>query len=186
MKLRSALLILSWAGLTALGTSTAVAGEGHDQGAAPGAAGGAAAPRFSAVSETFELVGILNGKHLTLYLDRFADGSPVNDGKLELDLGGTRIAVEPHEEGKFEATLAQELKPGLIPVTATIVAGEETELLASQLDLHDKTATVTASQTHFWQAYGLWVIAAVAGCFIVIFLSRRMRTARASRIGGAA
>jgi hypothetical protein len=186
MKLRNTLLIAIWAALTALVMPTALAGEGHDHGEAPAAAGGAAAPRFSAVSETFELVGILNGKQLTLYLDRFADGSPVKDAKLELELGGTRIAVEPHAEGEFEATLAQELKPGVIPVTATVVAGEETDLLAGELDLHDETASATSSQTHGWQAYGLWVIVAVAGGILVIVLLRRMRTSRASRIGGVA
>jgi hypothetical protein len=189
MKLRNALLIASWAAvitLAALVTPTVLAGDGHDHGEAPAATGGTAAPRFSAVSETFELVGILNGKQLTLYLDRFADGSPVKDAKLELDLGGTPIAVELHEEGEFEATLAQELKPGVIPVTATVVAGEETDLLAGELDLHDETASIAASQDHGWQTYGLWVIVAVAGGFLVIVLSRRMRTARTSRIGGVA
>jgi hypothetical protein len=186
MKIRNSLLIVSWVALAALMTPTAQAGEGHDHGEAPTAAGGTAAPRFAAVSETFELVGILNGKQLTLYLDRFADGSPVKDAKLELELGGTRVAVESHEEGEFEATLAQELKPGVIPVTATVVAGEETDLLAGELDLHDETAGVAPGQSHGWKAYGLWAIVAVAGSFVVIVLSRRMRAARASRMGGVA
>lgn len=186
MKIRKTLLIVSWAALTTLITPTALAGEDHDHGEAPAAAGGTAAPRFSAVSETFELVGILNGKQLTLYLDRFADGSPVKDAKLELELGGTRVAVESHAEGEFETTLAQELKPGVIPVTATIVAGEETDLLAGELDLHDETASVASGQSRGWQAVGVWAIVAMAGGFLVIVLSRRVRTVRASRIGGVA
>ncbi len=44
------------------------AGEGHDHGDAAPAAVGQALPRFSAVSETFELVGVLSGKQITLYL----------------------------------------------------------------------------------------------------------------------
>lgn len=186
MKIRNTLLIASWAALTTFFTPTVLAGEGHDHGEAPVAAGGTAAPRFAAVSETFELVGILNGKQLTLYLDRFADGSPVKDAKLELELGGTRVAVESHEEGEFEATLAQELKSGVIPVTATVIAGGETDLLAGELDLHDEMASAAASQNHGWQAYGLWVIVAVVGGFLVIVVSRRMRAARASRMGGVA
>lgn len=186
MKIRNTLLIASLAALATFFTPTAQADEGHDHGKAPAAAGGTTAPRFTAVSETFELVGILNGKQLTLYLDRFADGGPVKDAKLELDLGGTRIVVEPHEEGEFEAMLAQELKPGVIPVTATVVAGEETDLLAGELDLHDETASVATRQNHRWQAYGLWVIVAVAGGFLIVVLSRRMRAARAPRMGGVA
>jgi hypothetical protein len=186
MKLLNTLLIASWTTLTALVAPTALAGDGHDHGEKSVAAGGAAAPRFSAVSETFELVGILNGKQLTLYLDRFTDGSPVKDAKLELELGGVRIAVEPHEDGEFEATLAQELKPGVIPVTATVVAGEETDLLAGELDLHDDTTSATSSTTYGWQSYGLWIIVAVSVGIFAIVLSRRIRTTRASRIGGVA
>lgn len=52
-----------------MATIPAQAGEGHDHGEAPAAAAGSALPRFSAGSELFELVGVLNGKQLTLYLD---------------------------------------------------------------------------------------------------------------------
>lgn len=187
MKIRNTLLITSWAVLTVLMPSTALAGEGHDHGEAPAAAGGTAAPRFFAVSETFELVGILNGKQLTLYLDRFADGSPVGNAKLELELGSEKVAIEFHaDEGVFEATLAQELKPGVIPVTATVVAGEETDLLAGELDIHDETAGVASGQSHGWQTVGVWAIVAVAVGFFVIVLSRRVRATRASRTGGVA
>ena len=91
---------------------TWAAGEGHDHGEAPPAGAGSGQLRFAAVSETFELVGVLNGKRLTLYLDRADDNSPVKDAKLELELGSVKLDVKPRGEGEFEATLAQELKPG--------------------------------------------------------------------------
>ena len=70
-----------------LGTSmSATAGEGHDHGDAAPAAAGTALPRFAAVSETFELVGVLDGKQVTLYLDRFADNAPVRGAKIELEI----------------------------------------------------------------------------------------------------
>ena len=53
-----------------LAASPAWAGPGHDHGDAAPAAVGQALPRFSAVSETFELVGVLSGKQITLYLDQ--------------------------------------------------------------------------------------------------------------------
>ncbi len=68
-------------GVIALG---ARAGDGHDHGDAPPAASGPALPRFAAVSDLFELVGVLDGKRLTLYLDHAADNRPVKDAKLEL------------------------------------------------------------------------------------------------------
>ena len=45
--------------------------EGHDHGPSEAVAG-QLAPRISARSETFELVGILRGERLVIYLDRFA------------------------------------------------------------------------------------------------------------------
>ena len=49
----------------------AIAGPGHDHGDTAPQASGSALPRFTATSEDLELVGILNGKLVTLYLNRF-------------------------------------------------------------------------------------------------------------------
>ena len=116
--------------------SPAWAGEGHDHGDAPTAMAGSALPRFTPASELFELVGVLDGTHLTLWLDHAADNSPVKDAKLELELGGIKIPVEAHGEGEFEATLAKPLAPGEFPVAATVYAGEVTYLLAGYRDIH--------------------------------------------------
>ena len=122
---------------------------------------GAGLPRFAATSEAFELVGVVNGKHVTLYLDRAPDNSPVNGAQLQVELGGAKLEVKPHGEGEFEATLAQDLKPGVIPVTATVVIGAESDLLAGDLDLHS-----TAHEAHAhrgWRAYVTWIGAGIVG-----------------------
>ena len=95
-RFRNRLITLMGAVGLALSVTTAWAGEGHDHGDAPVTTGGPALPRFTAVSELFELVGVVNGKQITLYLDRFGDGSPVKDAKLELELGGVKVPVESH------------------------------------------------------------------------------------------
>lgn len=169
----------------ALSVNTVWAGEGHDHGDAPAATGGPALPRFTAVSELFELVGVVNGKQITLYLDRFADGSPVKDAKLELELGGVKVPVESHAEGEFEATLTQELKSGVVAVAATVMAGEESDLLAGELDLHDEVAVAEAHR-HDWKEYITWSIAGLAGLVLLIAIGRRMRASRKNVIGGAA
>ena len=96
-----------------MATIPAQAGEGHDHGEAPAAAAGSALPRFSAGSELFELVGVLNGKQLTLYLDHAASNAPVKDAKLELELGGRKLSPKAHGEGEFELTLAEAPKATL-------------------------------------------------------------------------
>ncbi len=164
---------------------TTWADAGHDDGA-PAAAGGSGLPRFSAVSETFELVGVLNGKQLSLYLDRAADNSPVKDAQLELELGGVKVAVKPHGEGEFEATLAQELKPGVTTVAATVIAGQETDLLAGELDIRAAAHADASISSRPWNKYGTW---AVAGLFSLAGLAwglRRLRAHRINRVGGAA
>lgn len=162
------------------------AGDGHDHGEASPSATGPARPRFTAVSEAFELVGVLNGKQLTLYLDRAADNSPVKDAKLELELGGVKVDVKPHGEGEFEATLAQELKPGEVTVSAMVVAGQETDLLAGDLDIHEDSHDEAAAQSRGWKVYSTW---AVGGLLVLVLLAwalGRVRASRNNRVGGAA
>jgi hypothetical protein len=159
--------------------SQAFAGEGHDHGEAP-VTTGTALPRFAAVSEAFELVGVVNGKQLTVYLDRFADGSPVQNAKLELELGGIKIPLQSHAAGEFEATLAQELKPGTLAVAATVLAGDESDLLAGELDLHGDAHDEKAAHTHGRAEYALWLGGALALLLTLIWGVRRVRASRTS------
>ena len=161
------------------------AGEGHGHGEAPAAAGGPAKPRFTATSEAFELVGVVNGKNITLYLDHAADNSPVKDAKLDLEIGGTKVAVHPRGEGEFDATLAAELQPGVISVTATVVAGAVTDLLAGDVDLHADTHA-DAAQGASWKTYDTWVIGGLIALALLAFALRRLGAQRNNRLGGAA
>ena len=45
-------------------------------------------PRVAAQSDAYELVGILRGGRLAVYLDRFATNEPVTDAKLTVTVGG--------------------------------------------------------------------------------------------------
>lgn len=174
-----AALVLAVLSLASL--STAWAGDDHDE--APVAATGPALPRFTAVSELFELVGVVNGKQITLYLDHFADGSPVKDAKLALELGGIKVPVESHAEGEFEATLAQPLASGEFPVTATVYSGEKTDLLAGDLDIHAEAESNKVAGAHGRQEVALWAALAIAVLAGLAWLIRRLR---AQRLGGTA
>ena len=70
----------------------------------------------------------------------FADNSPVKDARVDLELDGNPVALEPHADGEFEATLPEALKPGVVSITATVIAGQDTDLLAGELDLHEPAA----------------------------------------------
>lgn len=182
---RPALLVAATV-LTLIPGAFALAGDGHDHGEAPAAVAGPALPRFAAESETFELVGVVDGSQLTLYLDRYADGSSVTDARIELDLGGTPLVAAATAHGAYVATLPQPLAPGVTPVTATILAGADSDLLAGELDIHDAAHEEEPAQRHSPQQIAGWGGAALLGLFAAGVAVRRRRGARPAQNGGAA
>lgn len=157
----AALLVLMLSLLSPL----AIAGPGHDHGEAASQALGSALPRFVATSEELELVGIVNGKLVTLYLDRFQDNSPVNSAEIEIEIAGNKYKAKKHAEGEYEVTLNDTLKRGILTVTATIKAGELTDLLATELDLHANEDAPSARYS--WKTIAMWT---GAGLFALLAL----------------
>ncbi len=132
----------------------AFAGPGHDHGDAAPKTAAPAQPRFAASSELFELVGVLEGKALTLYLDRADSNEPVTTATLELELAGAKLKPQPQADGSFRAELAAVPAAGVHPITATVTAGEDADLLAGELDLHVEAHD---GHEHFeWKRTGLW------------------------------
>lgn len=183
-------IVLTMAGLLAAPSAQAGPGgdEGHAHGNEPAAASGPTQPRFAATSDLFELVGVVNGTQLTLYLDRSDDNSPVKGAKLELELGGAKIAVKPIADGEYEATLAQALKPGVTPVTATVTAGTESDLLAGEITVAEP-AQAEAAPAPGWRRYARWAGWTAAGLLLLgalAWFARRLMGQRAARAGAAA
>lgn len=181
-------LIPVLAALLGLSVLSAQAHEGHDD--APAAAPSGAAPRFAAVSEQFELVGVIEGRHLNLYLDHAADNSPVREVtlELELELGGKPLPVTQVGEGLFQAELTELtglLAEGPTPVTATVVAGADSDLLAADIDWHAPAADAPASA---WAGKGRLAAAAGAALLVIaaLWAWARSRRAGSARVGGAA
>jgi hypothetical protein len=166
--------------------SPAWAGEGHDHGDAAPAAVGQALPRFAAVSEIFELVGVLSGKQITLYLDRFGDNSPVRDAQIELEIGGAKFKAEKQGEDEYEVVLPEAPKEGVLPITATVTTGKEVDLLAGELDIHEAAHADEAAHTHSWTEYAGWGAGGLAALALLAWGSRRVMGARSVRAGGAA
>ena len=171
----------------------AMAGDGHDHGQAAPAATGPALPRFAAVSDLFELVGVLNGKQITLYLDRAADNSPVTQAQIELEMGGKKYQAAKQGTDEFEVVLPEAPKPGVLAVTATITAtasaGTDADLLAGELDIHEAAHADEAAHTRSWQEYAGWAaggIAVLTALAVLLTVGRRILSSRQARVGGAA
>lgn len=162
-----------------------LADAGHDHGETPATAAGPALPRFAATSDLFELVGVLDGQKLALYIDHAGDNSPVKEAQLELDIAGTRVPVARVAEGEFQATLAAPLAEGVSPVTATVVAGNDTDLLAGEIDIH-AAAHAHGEPAGRRNALVAGAVAAVLLALAAVWGVRRGRAARTQRVGGAA
>lgn len=185
MKLLHSLVALPLAILIAA-PKLAIAGEGHDHGEAAPTASGPALPRFAAVSDLFELVGVLNGKQITLYLDRAADNSPVTEAQIELEIGGQKFKAAKQGADEFEVVLAEAPQPGVLPITATVSAGSEVDLLAGELDIHEAAHAGEAAHTHSWKEYAGWAAGGVAVLAILLTVGRRVLSLRQARVGGVA
>ncbi|RZL97943.1 MAG: hypothetical protein EOP73_23515 [Variovorax sp.] len=157
------------------GAAPAWADDGH--GGAASAPAGTALPRFAAVSDNFELVGVANGRALTLYLDRFADNRPVEGATLTLKLGDETLAVTPHGPGEYEATLAAALTPGERDVIATVQSGDLHETLTGELHL-EAAAHAEAAHTHSPREWLLWAAGFGALLLALAFVMRRSAARR--------
>ncbi len=181
MKLKSTLIA------TAFGVavhSAAWSGPGHDHGDEAPQSTGISLPRFAATSDLFELVGVLDGKALTLYLDRAATNEPVPQASLELELAGAKLNPKPQPDGSFAVELAQAPGEGVHAVTATVTAGDDVDLLAGELDMH---SAATPDEHAHWgvKQWGVLAGSVLLSLAALVGVARHLRK-RAAPLGAAA
>ncbi len=157
---------------------------------APGASQslGGSAPRFEAKSEDFELVGRLQGGELSMFINRFATSEPVDNAKVELELGSLKAPAPFHaDQGDYavadDAFLKALSRPGDHALVITLVAGNDSDLLEGTLSV--PAASPFAAGDH---AHGGWRrIAGIGAAMLVslgvVWLLIRRRSARASQKG---
>lgn len=142
--------IKNWAVLNAFATTTLFslsmplfAHEGHDHEVATKPADVRLAPRFELRSKDFELVGVLAGKDLILYLDRAADNAPVPGAQIEIEGEEIKGAATEMANGVYQLSAVPLTQAGKYPLTMTIQAGEIIDLLSASLEIGDVAAAVT-------------------------------------------
>lgn len=167
--------------LTVLWAAPARASGDHDHDHAAVAPTSSAAPqRFSAASDAFELVGVVSGMHLTVYLDRFENNAPVKDAQLAIEIGDAKVALKQVAEGEFEGTLAAGLEPGVLAVKASVVAGSEASTLTGDLIAPEAEHAHDAPHRD-WQPYAAGTAAALVLLAGLLWLKRRAGAARNAR-----
>lgn len=168
--------------LSALAHAGGDASDGHSHGeAAAPAMPVAGAPRASAQTEEFELVAVLEGKKLTLYLDRFATNEPVADAQIEIDSSTLKAAATRVAPGVYSLPGEAFAKPGKYPLAISVQAGDASDLLTVTLDLPQPVAgAAPVNSWNNWAAGGAAGALLLAGVALAA-LRRRNRKRRNQR-----
>ena len=109
--------------------------EGHDHGAPPAPVATAGSPRIALHSDAYELVGILRGDRLTLFLDRYSGNAPVTDAGLVVTIGaGADVAATPTPEGTYVVASDRLVGAGPLELVFAITHPGGDDLLIGTLD----------------------------------------------------
>jgi biotin carboxyl carrier protein len=172
-----------WAALAALLVApAALAHEGEDHGAPQAQIQQPLAPRVEATSPDFELLAVLEGDELTLYLDRYATNEPVPEAKIEVESGANRGVAKAAGPGVYTLSAPWLSAPGKQDLVFTIEAGETSDLLAASLEIHEPPSQDrwrSALTRYAAWAAGTLPVLVVAGIALRWLRNRRRRNLRA-------
>ena len=106
----------------------ASAHEGHDHGEQQPVSAGAL-PRGEADSDAFEIVAIVRGENLEIYLDRFATNEPVTGATLEVESPDGPVKAAAGADGTYRVAAPWLAKNGRTDLIFTVTAGDTTDIL---------------------------------------------------------
>ena len=178
MKLIQTALILN---LVLLSSSLAQAHGDEDHDAKPAAVATGGAPRLVTHSDLFELVGIVENGAMTVYLDRSADNSPVTDAKIEVEVGSEKGVATANANGTYRFSAKAFAQPSELPITFTISAGNDTDLLAGDLAVADEHTEGAAKASNLFT--NKWLIGGLVALLILIVGSLLLRKRRHQKVG---
>jgi hypothetical protein len=158
----------------------ALAGPGHDHGDAPATTTGKSSPRFEAHSDLFEAVGVLGKDELSLFIDRYKNNEPVLNAKVEMESVTTKMQGKFHaEHGDYSFDAKAFEKPGSYPISLTITAGAEVDILAGNLVVPDPAASHDhANDPLPWKR---WLVIAGAVTVLLVGIAAVFNSRRNSR-----
>lgn len=111
----------------------AVAHEGEDHGAELREVDTTIAPRFDAQGDGIELVGVLAGDRLVIYLDRLADNAPIDQARIEIETASDRRVARPVGGGAYVLSAGALSAPGRHLLKLTVETDELLDLLSATL-----------------------------------------------------
>lgn len=167
----------------------AAAHEGHDHGTPPPASRVAQAlVRASAATPEVEMVAVLEGETLKIYLDRYATNEPIAGAVVEVESAGFQAAAAALAPGAYAASAAALARPGRHALTISVQAGDLSDLLSATLQVAEPAA-VPAGAGSSWRLPASPTAVASAGLAALLLAAVAWRLARrrsGSSEGGAA
>lgn len=139
--------------------------EGHDHDEAAQPASRSILPRFAAVADDFELVGVLAGTDLLLYLDDPRSNAPIDGASIELEalVAGAKAPLLQQAErvglGTYRLPAGPLAGVGRHALTLTVSAGEASDLLLAELEIlapPHATETPNQADSRGWQLASHW------------------------------
>ena len=163
-----ALVLPAWAG----GDSS----DGHSHGPAAAPVTTPMAPRAVAATEEFEVVAILDGKQLQVYVDRFASNAPVTKAKVEIDGAGLKGIANETAPGVYTMNIAKTISPNKHPLTIGIEVGDTADLLTATLDIPHPD--VVSEHVEWWRQWWIGIAGALFVLTVVaVWVARRRKIA---------
>lgn len=154
----------------ALSTSTAGAhGNDDHEHSAPLTNTTSVAPRATAQTEEFELVAVLQGKHLVIYLDRFDTNMAVFGAVLEVESQGKWKAIAKETEpGVYIVDLAQGAmeSTGKYPLTFSLQTEDSSDVLAASLEIAEEEEAHEHGRDGI--AWWKWLVAVSSGLGLIL------------------
>jgi len=119
-----------------------------------------AAPRIATATDQFELVGVLEGKVLKLYIDQFGTNEPVAKAQIEIESGAWKAEASEVSPAVYAIPAESLTQLGKHPLTITVQAGDTVELMNATLDVGPFVAADASSQhDKFWGKGAVWSVA---------------------------
>ena len=153
---------------TAVAAPSLQANGGHDHAAATVATVANVAPRVEAASETFELVGIVRGDAMIVFLDRFADNAPVIQATIDVTGDGSTVRAELLPDGSFLLRPPWLERTGRIDLVFAIAAAEDSDLLIGTLELPGDDAESGAAETNTMAGFARSPLAWAMGAVLLL------------------
>ena len=138
-----------------------------------------ATQRLSSQTDQFELVGVLEGKVLKIYLDRYGSNAPVAKAQIEIESGTWKALATEVAPAVYTVAAEPLARPGKHALTMTVQAGDATDLMDATLEVGPPSgAALGTSAARFSGAWLVWSGAAALALAVAGLVATRRRHTR--------